>query len=161
MVGEVLVAGLSAFKTMFDIAKSMKDMSDTVARNAAVSDLWEQIFAAQSRYAALLERVSELEKEVASFETWETEKENYEPKEVAFGAFVYVLKESMRRPEQNAWFCANCYQHRKKSFLQAHHSDASFVYHKCPECAGQIRVPTPPATPPGLAIANRGYDPLR
>ena len=34
MVGEV-ITGLSAFKTMFDIAKAMKDMDDAVKRNAA------------------------------------------------------------------------------------------------------------------------------
>lgn len=41
MVAEVF-AGISAFKTMFDIAKAMKDMDDAVKRNAAVFDLGEQ-----------------------------------------------------------------------------------------------------------------------
>jgi hypothetical protein len=52
MVGEV-IAGLGAFKTMFDIAKSLKDMNDTVNRNAAVAELWEQIISAQARYTTV------------------------------------------------------------------------------------------------------------
>ena len=43
MVGEVF-AGLSAFTSMFNIAKSMKDMNDAHIRNAAISVLWEHIF---------------------------------------------------------------------------------------------------------------------
>lgn len=79
MVGEVLT-GLAAFKSMFDIAKAMKDMDDAVKRNAAVYDLWEKITAVQEQYTAAIEQVDTLKAELARFETWETEKEKYELK---------------------------------------------------------------------------------
>jgi len=156
MVGEML-AGLSAFKSMYDMAKALKDINDATIRNGAVIELQEKILAAREHQTTLLERISELEKEVASFEAWETEKQRYELKEVAPGAFVQVLKEPMSGAEQNARFCANCYQNHKARLLQAHHSDALFVYHKCQECSGQIRVPTPPSSPPSLTV--RRYSP--
>ncbi len=47
MVSEIF-AGLGAFKTMFDIAKGLKDINDAAARNAAVVELQEKILAAQA-----------------------------------------------------------------------------------------------------------------
>ncbi len=44
MVSEA-IAGLGAFTQMFSIAKSLKDTNDTVVRNAAVAELWEQSLA--------------------------------------------------------------------------------------------------------------------
>ena len=45
MVAEVF-AGLSAFKTLFDTARSLKDMNDAVVRSAAVIEMQEQILSA-------------------------------------------------------------------------------------------------------------------
>jgi hypothetical protein len=53
MVAEVL-AGLGAFKTMFDMAKALKDINDAAIRNGAVIELQEQILGAQVAQAALL-----------------------------------------------------------------------------------------------------------
>jgi Mg2+ and Co2+ transporter CorA len=68
MVAEVF-AGLSAFKTMFDMAKGLKDINDAAIRNGAVIELQEKILAARESQSAALERIGELEKKVASFET--------------------------------------------------------------------------------------------
>lgn len=46
MVGSEIVMGLSAFKTMFDIAKTL----NATRRNAAVIDLQGQILAAQMQH---------------------------------------------------------------------------------------------------------------
>ena len=73
MVAEVF-AGLGALKTAFDIAKGLKDIDDAARRNAAVIELQERILSAQQSQSALVERVHDLEKEVAGFEQWEAEK---------------------------------------------------------------------------------------
>src|SRR6266545_3168373 len=104
MVSEVIV-GLGAFKTMLDIAKSLKNMNDTVTRNAAVADLWEQIISAQARYAAAIEQVGALEKEVAHFETWEAEKQRYDLVEIATGVFTFLLKPSMQAGQPAHCIC--------------------------------------------------------
>jgi hypothetical protein len=138
VVGE-MIAGLSAFKTMFDIAKSMKDMSDINVRNIAVSNLWEQIFAAQSRYRAAMEHITELEEKLTHFETWETEKQRYELKDIGLGSKAYVIKESMRGGETPHEICATCYQHGKKSILQPRDISADKLL-ICPECKTQIKI---------------------
>lgn len=117
MVGE-LFAGISAFNSMFSIAKSIRDIDDTVKRNAAVADLWEQIIAAQTRYTAAIERVRELEEELRRFETWEAEKQRYKLIELRKGLFAYSLKEGMEGGEQPHHLCASCYQNGFKSLLK-------------------------------------------
>ena len=119
MVAEVF-AGLSAFKTMFDLAKALKDTDDAVKRNSAVTDLWEQIFTAQARYTAAIDRVAELEEKLARFETWDTESKRYELKQLISGVptFAYALKADAQPSEPFHCICANCYQRRLKSILQ-------------------------------------------
>jgi hypothetical protein len=152
MVGEVL-AGLSAFKSALDIAKGLKDLSDATARNAAVIELQEKILTAQAAQANLVERVRELEAEVASLKAWDADKERYELKEVAPGAVACLVKESMRGTEPAHWLCAQCYANGKKGFLQAHHQDLQFIYHRCQQCGGEIRAPKPPPKTPGAGPA--------
>jgi uncharacterized coiled-coil DUF342 family protein len=96
MVGEAL-AGLSAIKTAFDIAKGLKDIDNATSRNAAVIELQEKILAAREAQSALLDRVGTLEKEVARFETWEREKQRYELKSLGWGAFARMLKKNGTR----------------------------------------------------------------
>ena len=91
MVAEVF-AGLAGFKTMLDTARSLKDMNDAVVRNAAVIQLQEQILAAQQLHAASVQRVRDLESEVAQFKTWETEKQRYKLKDFGQNTFAYELK---------------------------------------------------------------------
>ena len=68
------VMGLSALNTAFNMAKGLKGIDDAVRRNAAVIELQENILAAQQAQAALIKRIDDLEKEVASFEEWKAEK---------------------------------------------------------------------------------------
>jgi hypothetical protein len=121
-----------AFKSMIDSAKALKDMNDAHVRHAAVIELQEKIFAAQATQAALLEQISDLEKEVANFETWETDKQRYEMSTTKGGSVVYSLKAGVEPPEPAHDICTACYQHRKRSILQG-------VPHSAPKM--QLRLP--------------------
>ncbi len=111
-------AGISAFKAMMDIAKSIKDMDSAASRNAAVIELQEKIFAAQAVQSELFERVRNLEEQVTQYEAWETEKQRYELYDHGDGKLTYSLKEGVSPPEPPHEICANCYQKNKKSLLQ-------------------------------------------
>jgi hypothetical protein len=144
MVGEVF-AGLGALKTAFDIAKGLKDIDDATRRNAAVIELQEKILAAREAQSALLDRVSELEEKVASFEKWDTEKERYELKQLipAAPTFAYALKSIAQPPETFHCICATCYQNRVKSILQFSRtaligSDEKIL--ACPVCKTEVHV---------------------
>lgn len=134
MVAEVM-GGLSAFSTMFGIAKSLKDMNDAVIRNQAVYDLTEQILAAQEKYAAVVDRVRDLEKQVSTFENWDAEAKRYQMKDFGGGTFAYPLKLEMAEGEPPHTLCCKCYNNRKKGILQSKGVNA---FHqqmvKCSEC---------------------------
>jgi hypothetical protein len=140
MVGEAL-AGFSALKAAFDIAKGLKDIDDTVRRNAAVIELQEKIIFAQQAQSALTEQVRELEKEVVDLKTWhQGEKKKYDLKCVASGAFAYVRKEGVEPPEPTHWLCTKCYENGKKSILQYHRRDRHDHIYRCSICGEEIRV---------------------
>lgn len=142
MVGEA-IAGLGALKTAFDMAKGLKDISDATIRNAAVIELQEKILTAQSAQATLVERVGELEKEVAGFETWDAEKQRYKLSDVGMGSLAYVLKSDAPDAEHPHSICAACFQHRKKSILQPD-SESWYSVLKCTECKAMIRIKVNP-----------------
>lgn len=139
MVAEVY-AGLSAIKTAFDIAKGLKDIHDATVRNAAVIELQEKILSAQEAQATLVDRVRELEKEVADFETWKAEKERYELKALGWNAFAYMLKPDARGSEPPHWVCANCFGQNRISVVQ--HTSikrGEGIGFFCPACRAEIR----------------------
>jgi hypothetical protein len=114
-----LLAGLGMFKSMLDMARGLKEMNDAATRNAAAIELQTQILAAQEQQATLIERVRQLEQEVARFETWEAEKQRYKLEQLPPGVFVYSLKPEMAQGEPQHQICAKCYQHGKKAFLHS------------------------------------------
>lgn len=113
-----LIAGLGIFKTLLDTAKGLKDINDAAIRNGAVVELLEKILTAREQQAAALDRISDLEKELARFENWETEKQRYELADVGSGALAYRLKPSMANGEPPHSICAQCHERMVKSILQ-------------------------------------------
>jgi len=139
MVGEVF-AGISGFKAMLDLTKSIKDMNDAAVRNTAVIELQGQILAAQEQQAALAEQVGALKKEIARFETWETESQKYELKNFGYGAFARVLKPEARGTAPPHWVCARCYGNRRVSVIQfGRLLQGQRNEWFCPECKTQIQ----------------------
>ncbi len=134
-----LIAGLSLFKTMLDMAKGLKDMNDTVVRNAAIIELQEKILAAREQQSALAERVGDLEKEVVRLKAWDTEKERYQLTTIADGKLAYTLKEGVQPPEPEHKLCANCYDQGQKSILQKEsRMPARTQYLVCNRCGADI-----------------------
>lgn len=135
-----LLTGLSAFKSLFDMAKGLKDINDTAVRNAAVVELTEKIFAAQSAQATLIERVRDLEAEMMRLKAWDAEKQRYELKQWGDGAFARVLKESESNGEPIHPLCAACYDRGTKSII---HSNGSPTWDKhawdCPTCKFSLK----------------------
>lgn len=133
------IAGLGLFKTMFDMAKGLKDINDAAIRNGAIVELLEKITSAQMQQSALLERIGELEKEIARFEAWEAEKQRYELKSLPPGVFVRSVKDTMRNGEPPHYICANCYEQGKKSHLQSGGANNGLETLTCNECDAKIR----------------------
>ncbi len=134
-----LIAGLGAFKIMFDLAKGLKDASDATTRNTVAIELQEKILTAQAAQMTLVGRVSELEEEVARLETWETEKQGYELHEFETGALAYVMKDEARGATTAHYVCTNCFNNGHASILQ---KETRQPYHTkfliCNRCSSEI-----------------------
>lgn len=138
MAGE-LIAGLGAFKTMLDIAKGLKDINDAATRNAAVIELQEKILAAQAQQATLIERLGELERELAELKNWDAEKQGYELKDIGSGALAYALKETVLGAGSPHYICTNCYAQNHKSILQPQQTNIGrWNFLICPRCDADI-----------------------
>jgi hypothetical protein len=126
MVDISAIAGtVSALKGAVDITKAMISLHDAEAVKAKVIELNAKILEAQSaafvandERAALIERVSQLEKEVADLKAWDAQKQRYDLTDLGNGAFAYAVKESMRAGEPDHKICATCYADRRRSVLQ-------------------------------------------
>lgn len=144
-----LAGVLTSLKAAKDIAQAMIGLRDAAAFQTKVIEFQSKILdaqsgamAAQDERSTLLQRISELEKEVAGFKAWDAEKQRYELKAVYPGAFAYVLKADARGTEPPHWLCTSCYQRSKKSFLQnsGRDHDATYSLYRCPDCKATIRV---------------------
>jgi hypothetical protein len=172
-----ITEALGALKTASDIAGTLKTLlksggAATPSHEAEdkITELHGVIMTAQysalATYASqlsLLQTIQELEKRISDFETWNSEKSRYEMKDVNPGRWpviVYALKRDAAGPEPFHLICPKCYQHRKKSILQATPDlKMRLRVHICQECKadfafGSIGPPEPPAR------AAAEYDPF-
>jgi hypothetical protein len=149
---------ITSLRSAVEITKAMMDISDAERMRTKIVELTKEIMSAQSCALAtqsaqleLLQNKRGLEDELTKLKAWNIEKYRYELRSVGPGAIAYVLKQSMRGAEPVHWICANCFESGKKRFLNESHSDLHFVYHKCQECAGKIRIrKTPHVLEPAL-----------
>ena len=141
VTGVEIGLGIKALKTAFDIAKEAKDLTDTTAMRSKIIEMQSLIMDAQASaidaregHATQVERIRQLEEEVADLKAWGREKSRYEMKRPWAGATVYALKESESAGEPQHWLCANCYTQGKKSFLNTVGSVGTDYMWKCPNC---------------------------
>ena len=118
-------AVFTSLKTTSDIAKALMSLRDTALIQSKVIELQGEILsaqagtlAAQESQSTLLQRVRDLEKEVADLKAWDAEKQKYQLTDLGRGAFAYTLKEQASSPEPQHSICPNCYQDSRKSILQ-------------------------------------------
>jgi hypothetical protein len=144
----------TSLRSAVEITKAIMDVSDANTLQTKILELTKQIMSAQSCALAtqsaqleLLQSKRGFEHELAKLKAWNMEKYRYELQNVGSGAVAYVPKQSMRGTEPLHWICANCFQISKKRFLNESHSDLHFVYYKCQECAGKIRIRKGPQAP--------------
>jgi hypothetical protein len=138
MISEAMM-GASALKTAFDMAKALKDISDATIRNGAVIELQEKILSAQEAQFALVKRVDELEKQVATLETKGSQMQRYQLKDFGAGTFAYELKESETRGEPIHRARAACYQQRHISVLQFRNRSSGQDWYDCLQCKSRQR----------------------
>ena len=138
---------LSSIKSAKDILEAMVGLRDAATFQAKRLELQSKLLDAQSKAlaanedrAALVDRISELEHQIARFKKWEAEKQRYELKRWGDAAFAYVLKEDAANGQPLHALCTTCYDNGKKTLLQ---SNGEMQIHShawnCPVCKTSVR----------------------
>lgn len=142
-----ITAAAGGLRTAGQIVKSMIDLKIGAEVQAKVIELQAVIMAAQgdalaaqSDQFALLERIRNLEAEVAEAKAWEAEQQRYELKEFPTGALAYVLKPEAANGEPPHRICPNCYQERHKSILQTYAKVRGGESVECPRCKHRLEL---------------------
>ena len=158
MVDLIAIKGaVDGLKAARDIAKTAIGLRDAALLQDKVVELNDAIISAQSsaldaqaEQFTLVERVGDLEKEIARSKTWDTEKQRYSLVQFAPGVVAYALKKSEARGEPGHALCANCYERGVKSILQSN-GDPYIDDHafECSSCNTAIK--TPRDSPPEFA----------
>jgi len=141
MVDVTAIAGaLASLKAAKDIAQAMVGLRDAqtfqeklIEFQSRILDAQSSAFAAQEERTTLIERVRELERQVADFETWKTEKQRYELVDIGGGTFAYIVKAAMRGTEPPHYVCTNCFHDGKAAILQHVRANIGHVI-ACPSC---------------------------
>ena len=139
-------AVVSPLKTAGETLQKLIELRDLAKFGKPLGELYAQVIsaqqgavAAQTEQFALLERVRQLEKQIADMDTWNCEKQKYELKEVYSGAFAYALKDRGEGTEPPHWICAACYQKGQKRIIQKGAADLGLWLYVCPSCKAAIR----------------------
>lgn len=136
-----IAGALSSLNAAVNITKAMKDLRDwslvqskVIELQGAILEAQSSLFAANEERSALIEKVRQLEKQVAGIEAWDTEKQRYEMVDVGDGNVAYRVKPTMRGSEPPHYICANCYRQGKASMLAHMHTQGMGDVLSCPSC---------------------------
>lgn len=138
---------MTSLRSAKDILEAMSNLRDAATLQSKVVELQGKIldaqgaaFSAQDARTALVQRVGELESEVARLEAWEREKQRYDLTEIRPGVFAYAVKDGMRGPEPAHHVCARCYEDGKKSILQMERRAGAVDVMVCHRCGSELTV---------------------
>jgi len=145
-----ITQGLLTLKT--DAAVSAK----AVELNRVIFEVQQQLFNAQTDYAAVLARVRDLEAEIAKCRDWEKEKDRYQLHALAPDTWVMRLRPVFQNSEPVHDLCPNCFEDGHKSYLQGCGTTHGRHAFQCNKCGSSFLGSTATYSIP---TARRDYDP--
>jgi hypothetical protein len=142
-------AAVSSLNAAFNLTKTFLDVQGAVKVQAKVVELQSQILSAQQSamtaqqtQTALIDRVKDLEAEVARLKKWDTDKDQYHLEQVGSAGFVYSPKAEPDEANPNHWLCVHCFERGQRALLQDQgrvRDDPGVVGYICPSCKTTTR----------------------
>jgi hypothetical protein len=152
-----ITAAVGSLKAAGDIAKGLISLKTTtevqtkaIELNEKIIDAQHQIFAANAAQSNLLERIRDLESQLARLHDWDSQKQRYKLAAPFVGCMVYALQKSMSDGETAHYLCTACFQKGQPSILQAKEAGSMRnSYYCCPVCKSEASSQYRNVTPPG------------
>lgn len=132
MAGDI-AKGLISLQTLAEVQSRAIDL------NQKIIDAQHQIFEANATQATLIERIRELESQLARMKDWEAQKQRYELAAPSAGCMVYALKKAMSKGQPPHYLCVACFQKGETSILQGKQPQVGQSFYECPhrECGSR------------------------
>lgn len=118
-------AAVTSLRIAGDIAKglvSLHTMAEVQAKaielNQSIIEAQHRIFEANAAQTALVERVRDLESQVARMKDWDAQKQRYKLKHPQNAGLVYALQKAMSNGEPPHYICTSCFERGERSILQ-------------------------------------------
>jgi hypothetical protein len=128
-------------QTLIGLKETSAIQTKVVELDGIILSAQSSALAAQSNQFTLLQKVCDLETQIADLEAWDVEKNRYELAEIAAGIFTRRLKPSDSHGEPAHQIYARCYEHRIKSVLQKMtRGHADFLV--CSDCKTELKTVT-------------------
>lgn len=145
----MLQGAIGGLKTAADIAVGLSNLKTMAEVQGKAVELQQVILAAQSSALAaqssqfeLVQRIRDLEKEVAEAKAWNEQKQRYALVPVWEGAVAYALKRESSASEPPHWICTHCYEDGRRSILNDKTLYPTKGPHQlvleCPRCKSQL-----------------------
>ncbi|MEF2073502.1 hypothetical protein [Consotaella aegiceratis] len=137
MVGE-LAAGIGALKGAFDIAKSIKDLNDRAAVNAAVIELQAKILEAQQAASDARDQMQEMRHLLDLYDQWDAIASRYALRDFGGDTFAYEAKQEKLNGDPPHLACPNCFRKKQLSILQFHGTYSGRRRFECQACEKHV-----------------------
>ncbi|MFZ5524970.1 MAG: hypothetical protein ACOY9D_12950 [Pseudomonadota bacterium] len=127
-----IAIGLGKLHTMAEVQSKAIELQQVIlsAQSSALS--------AQSEQFSLVEKIRDLEKEVADIKAWETQKQRYKLVSPWSGTVVYAIQKQYSESEPPHWICTKCYEDGTKGFLSSKEISNHLVL-ECSKCKSQFQ----------------------
>jgi hypothetical protein len=144
------VAALKSLRSLYEIAKEVRDSNDPDKLRAAAGQMFDLAFAAREQAATLQEERNEAVEELAALKANIEAAKRFDEKAVGYvrernrtGGFVYREKGPPEGKDHSPYFCPNCFENKKFSMLNpaagSNHMLPSITF-VCPNCKMQTQL---------------------
>ncbi len=140
-VGSLKAAGELA-KGLIGLKSDAEVQAKAIELNQKIIDAQHQIFAANAAQTSLLERIRDMEAEIAHMNDWGTQKQRYKLAAPFSGCMVYALQKSMSDGETPHYLCTTCFHKGQPTILQGretHGPGRSTAVYYCPTCKSEAK----------------------
>jgi len=118
------IAALSSLKSLYEIARDVRNASDPEKLRAAAAQMFDLALAAREQTAALQEErnaavteLAALKAEIKNAEHFDEQAENYARELTHTGATIYREKDAGGVEGQSPYYCPHCFSQKRVSML--------------------------------------------
>jgi hypothetical protein len=143
------IAALSSLRSLYEIARDVRNSNDPERLRAAAGQMFDLAFAAREQVAALQEernaaliKLASLETEIEKAKRFDDHAENYARELTTTGAFVYREKESPESQGPSPYYCPHCFSNKRLSMLNPSSATPweEVQAHRCPACNAMMQL---------------------